>query len=40
MKTIVIKPDLAVDPAKELGLELHELTRVNTEKLKKIYLRL
>jgi len=35
METIVIKPDLGVDPAKGLGPGLHGLIRVNPEKLKK-----
>jgi hypothetical protein len=35
MSTIVIKPDLGVDPAKGSGPGLHELTRVNPKKLKK-----
>jgi hypothetical protein len=35
MATIVIKPGLGVDPAKEPGLGLHGLSRVNSEKLKK-----
>ena len=35
MTTIVIKPDLGLDPIKGSNLELHELTRVKLEKLKK-----
>ena len=35
MATIVIKHNLGVDPTKKPGLELHELTQVNPEKLKK-----
>ena len=35
MATIVIKPSLRVDPAKEAGPELHGLTRANPEKLRK-----
>jgi hypothetical protein len=38
MRTIVIKPGLGVDLATRSGPGLHELTRVNSEKLKKKYL--
>ena len=37
MPTIVIKPDLGVDPAKGPGPGLHGLTWVNPKKLKKIF---
>jgi hypothetical protein len=35
--SIVIKPGLGVDPAKESGLEIQEPTRINSEKLKNIF---
>jgi hypothetical protein len=35
MTTIIFKPGLGVNPAKEPGPGLHKLTRVNMEKLKK-----
>jgi hypothetical protein len=35
MTTIVIKPDLEVDPTKESGLGLHGLTRVKPVMFKK-----
>jgi hypothetical protein len=35
--SIVIKPDLEVDPAKRSGLEIQGSTRINPEKLKNIF---
>jgi hypothetical protein len=38
-EAIIIIPDPEVDSVKEPGPELHMLTRVNPEKIKKIYLK-